>query len=93
MAKCCKLISLICDPDEKIWIFRFSLGVCSTELFNLASSLEYLVSNGGQVLLRGIRLGGSTTKYPPITYNRGNKTLSTRLYLARLTRQVENKRL
>ena len=27
-----------------------------------------------------------TSKYPPITYNRRNKTLSTRLYSARLTR-------
>ena len=35
------------------------LGVCSTELRNLASSLEYLVSNGGQVPLGGIGLGGS----------------------------------
>ena len=29
------------------------------ELRNLVSSLEYLVSNGRQVLLGGIRLGGS----------------------------------
>ena len=46
---------------KKMWIFRFSLGVCSTELLNLVSSLEYLVSNGRQVLLGGIRLGGSAT--------------------------------
>ena len=59
--KCCKLYSFICDPDEKMWIFGFSLGVCSTKLHNLVSSLKYLVSNGRQVLLRGIRLGGSTT--------------------------------
>ena len=59
--ECCKLYSFICDPDEKIWIFEFSLGVCSTELRNLVSSLEYLVSNGGQVPLGGIRLGGSAT--------------------------------
>ena len=36
----------------------FSLRVCSTKLCNLVSSIEYLVSNGGQVLLEGIRLGG-----------------------------------
>ena len=34
-----------------------------------------------------------SSMYPLITYNRGNKTLSTQLYLARLTRQKENKRL
>ena len=61
MVKRCKLYSLICDPDEKLWIFGFSLGVCSTELRNLVSSLEYLVSNRGQVLLKDIRLGGSAT--------------------------------
>ena len=33
-----------------------------------------------------------SSTYPSITYNRGNKTLSTRLYSARLTRQKENKR-
>ena len=44
-----------------MWIFRFSLGVCSTELSNLVSFLEYLVSNGRQVLLEGIRLDGSAT--------------------------------
>ena len=37
--------------------------MCSTELRSLVSSLEYLVSNRGQVLLEGIILGGSTT-YP-----------------------------
>ena len=42
-----------------MWIFGFSLGVCSTELCNLVSSLEYLVSNGRQVLLGDIRLVGS----------------------------------
>ena len=31
--------------------------------------------------------------YPPVTCNRENKTLSTRLYLARLTRQKENKKI
>ena len=62
MAKrCCKLYTLIYDPDGKMWIFEFSLGVCSTELRSLVSSLEYLVSNGRQVLLGGIGLGGSTT--------------------------------
>ena len=45
----------------KMWIFGFSPGVCPTELCNLVFSLEYLVSNGRQVLLGGIRLGGSTT--------------------------------
>ena len=59
MAKCCKLYSLICDPDRIMLIFLFSLGMCSTELRNLVSSLKYLVSNGRQVLLEGIRLGGS----------------------------------
>ena len=44
-----------------MWIFEFSLGVCSTELHSLVSFLEYLGSNGRQVLLEGIRLGGSTT--------------------------------
>ena len=59
MVKCCKLYSLICDPDGKMWIFRFSLGVCPIELCNLVFSLECLVSNGRQALLGGIRLGGS----------------------------------
>ena len=45
----------------KMWIFGFSLGVCPTELRNLVSSLEYLVSNGRRVLLGDIRLGGSAT--------------------------------
>ena len=45
--KCCKLYSLICDPDGKIWIFEFSLGMCSTEPSKLVSYIEYLVSNGG----------------------------------------------
>ena len=44
-----------------MWIFGFSHGVSPTELRNLVSSLEYLVSNGRQVLLGGIRLGGSAT--------------------------------
>ena len=61
MVKCCKLYSLICDPDGKMWIFGFSPRVCPTELRNLVSSLEYLVSNGRQVLLGGIRLGGYAT--------------------------------
>ena len=47
---------------EKCGFFLFSLGVCSMELRNLVSSLEYLVSNERQVLLGGIRLGGSATK-------------------------------
>ena len=66
--KCCKLYSLICDPDRKMWIFGFSLGVCSTELRNLVSFIEYLVSNEREVLLGGIRLGGSTTKALPLLY-------------------------
>jgi len=45
----------------KMWISGFSPRVCPTELRNLVSSLEYLVSNGRQVLLGGIRLGRSTT--------------------------------
>ena len=40
---------------------RFSPGVCPTKLGNLVFSLGYLVSNGRQVLLGGIRLDGSTT--------------------------------
>ena len=41
--------------------FGFSLGVCPMELRKLVFSLEYLVSNGRQVLLEDVRLGGSTT--------------------------------
>ena len=59
--ECCKLYSLIYDPNGKMWIFEFSLEMCSTELRSLVSSLEYLVYNGRQVLLGGIRLGGSAT--------------------------------
>ena len=59
--KSCKLYSLICGPNEKMWIFGFSLGVCSTEPCNLVSPLEYLVSNVRRVLLGGIRLCGSAT--------------------------------
>ena len=44
-----------------MWIFGFSHGVCLTELRSLVSSLGYLVSNERQVLLGGIRLGGSAT--------------------------------
>ena len=35
----------------KMWIFRFSPGVCPTEPSNLVFSLECLVSNGRQALL------------------------------------------
>ena len=44
--------------------------MCTTELRSLVSSLEYLVSNGRQVLLGGIRLGGSaiSMKYLQHTY-------------------------
>ena len=45
----------------KMWIFRFSPGVCRTKPSNLVFSLGCLVSNGRQALLGGIRLGGSTT--------------------------------
>ena len=38
---------------EKIWIFEFSLGVCSTEHHDLVHSLRYLVSNGRQILMGG----------------------------------------
>ena len=69
MAKYCKLYSLICDPDGKIWIFGFSHRVCPTELRKLVFSLEYLVSNGRQALLEGIRLGGSTTPEHLATHN------------------------
>ena len=36
----------------------FSHGACSIKLHNLVTSLGYLVSNGRQVLLEGIRLDG-----------------------------------
>ena len=58
-------ISLICDPDGKMWIFGFSLWVCSMEPLNLVFSLECLVSNGRQALLGGIRLGSSATLLNP----------------------------
>ena len=35
----------------KMWIFRFSPGVCPTEPRNLVFFLECLVSNGRQALL------------------------------------------
>ena len=60
-SECCKLYSLIYDPNEKIWIFEFSLGVCSMELCSLVTSLGYLVSNERQVLSESIRLDGSAT--------------------------------
>ena len=60
-SECCKLYSLIYDPDGKIWIFVFSLGVCSMKLRSLVSSLECLVSNERQVILGGIRLDGFAT--------------------------------
>ena len=44
-----------------MWIFEFFLGVCLMELRSLVYSLEFLVSNGRQVLLGGIGLGGSAT--------------------------------
>jgi hypothetical protein len=53
MVRMYKLYSLICDPDVKMWIFEFSLAVCSTESRSLVLSLRYLVSNGRQVLLEG----------------------------------------
>ena len=59
--KYCKLYSLIYDPVRKSGFSSFLLGVCSTELRSLVSSLGYLVSNGRQVLLRGIRLCVSAT--------------------------------
>ena len=37
--------------------------MCSTELRSLVPSLEYLVSNGRQVLMEGIRLGGSAISF------------------------------
>ena len=36
----CKLYTLIYDPNEKMWIFEFSLGMCSMELHNFVSSLN-----------------------------------------------------
>ena len=45
----------------KMWIFGFSHRVCPTKPSNLVFSPEFLVSNGRQALLGGIRLGGSTT--------------------------------
>ena len=44
------------------------------ELRNLVSSIEYLVSNGGQVLLEGIRLGSCATR---IEEERDESALST----------------
>ena len=41
--------------------FRVLPRGCPMELRNLVFSLEYLVFNGRQVLLGGIRLGGSAT--------------------------------
>ena len=41
--------------------FRVLPRGCPMELHNLVFSLEYLVFNGRQVLLGGIRLGGSAT--------------------------------
>ena len=55
------LYSLTYDPGGRMWIFEFSLGVCSTKLRSLVTSFKYLVSNERQVLLRGTRLGGSAT--------------------------------
>ena len=48
-------------PMAKMWIFGFSPGVCPTELCNLVSSLECLVSSKRQALLRDIRLDSSAT--------------------------------
>ena len=45
-----------------------------TERHNLVSSLEYLVSNGRQVLLGGIRLGGSATSAISDTQLQGGGT-------------------
>ena len=42
-------------------------------LHSLVSSLEYLVSNGRQVLLGGIRLGGCTTDPTPHGYSLPNE--------------------
>jgi hypothetical protein len=50
---CCKLYSLICDPDVKMWIFVFFLAVCSTKSRSLVFSSGYLVSNERRVLLGG----------------------------------------
>ena len=60
--KCCKLYSLIYDPDGKMWIFEFFPGVCPMEPSNLVSYFGCLVSNGIQALLGVIRLGGSATR-------------------------------
>ena len=46
----------------KMWIFRFSPGVCPTESSNLVFSPKCLVSNKRLALLGDIRLGGSATK-------------------------------
>ena len=50
---------------EKYEFLSSSIGVCSTELHSLVPFLEYLVSNGRQVLLGGITLGGSATAAEP----------------------------
>ena len=45
----------------KMWIFGFSPVVCPMKSSNLVFPFGCLASNGRQVLLGGIRLGGSTT--------------------------------
>ena len=55
---------------KKMWIFKFSLGVCSTELRSLVSSHGNLVCNERQVLLGGIILDGSA-KYSLFNFEIG----------------------
>jgi hypothetical protein len=50
---CYKLYSVIYDPDVKMWIFEFSLVMCSMESHSLVLSLGYIVSSGRQVPLGG----------------------------------------
>ena len=78
-----KLYSLIYDPDGKMWILEFSLGVCSTKLRSLVSSLEYLVSNGRQVLLGDIGLDSSAT---PLAFGKGKASVVPRRWCRRHAR-------
>jgi hypothetical protein len=44
-----------------MWIFGFSLVVCSTESYSLVLSLRYLVSNRDKYSWEGIKLDGAAT--------------------------------
>ena len=68
----------------KMWIFGFSPGVCPTKPSNLVFSFGCLVSNGGQALLGGIRLGGSTTASPHFTIDAATRSLHSKVDLLAL---------